>query len=298
MARDVKNVGASVRGRLLRLAKGRRVDFQLLAIRYGLERLLYRLSLSPHRERFVLKGAMLYPLWLDDLWRPTRDLDVLVYGPDDLAAMEGMVRDICATPVPEDGIVFRVDRVRAERIREATEYGGIRVQTEADLAGARLPMRMDVGFGDAVTPHVELIDYPVLLDAPAPRLRSYPRETVVAEKFHAIVALGPANSRMKDFYDLWALSRTLGFETPAIAEAIRATFARRRTGVPRQLPIGLSDAFARSSEKQAQWQGFLRRAPLAPAPDDFCDVVAAIRDFLMPAAQAAARNADDCDREP
>lgn len=285
MAREVKNVGASVRARLLNLAKAQGLDFQLIAIRYVLERLLYRLSLSPHRDRFVLKGAMLYPIWLDDVLRPTRDLDLLGYGEADLAAMEAVIREICTVAAPDDGVVFDADRVRAERIREDAEYGGIRVQTEATLAGARLPVRVDVGFGDVVTPQTEQVDYPVLLDAPTPRVRSYPRETVVAEKFQAIVALGAANSRMKDFYDLWVLSRTFEFDERELARAVRATFARRRTTIPDEVPVGLSDPIITSTERQAQWRGFLQREPLAAAPGDFDDVASAVRDFLMPVAR-------------
>jgi len=298
MVRDLRNVGASVRARLLGLAKARGIDFQLLALRYALERLLYRLSLSPYRDRFVLKGAMLFPIWLDDLLRPTRDLDLLAYGDDDLTAMERVLREVCAVPVPDDGLVFDVDRVHAERIRELAEYGGIRVQTQATLAAARLPIRVDMGFGDAVTPDVEEVEYPVLLDAPAPRLRCYPREAVVAEKFHAIVELGAANSRMKDFYDLWVLSRRLAFDRPVLADAIRATFARRRTEVPVDVPVGLSDPVVSSDEKRAQWRGFLRRQPLAQAPEDFREVTAAVRDFLMPVARAARDDGRQVDDDP
>lgn len=238
-----------MRARLLNLAREQGIDFQLLAIRYALERLLYRLSVSPHRDRFVLKGAMLFPIWLDDLLRPTGDLDFLAYGDDDLAAMEAVLREVCATEVPDDGVVFDIDQVSADRIREDAEYGGIRVQTEAILADARLPIRVDMGFGNAVTPRVEQIEYPVLLDAPAPRLRGYPRETVVAEKFHAIVALGAANSRMKDFYDLWVISRRFNFDERVLADAIKATFARRQTEIPVEVPVGLSDEVVRSAHK-------------------------------------------------
>lgn len=295
MAREVRNVGASVRARLLNLAKERRIDFQLLAIRYALERLLYRLSLSAHRDRFVLKGAMLYPIWLDDLLRPTRDLDFLAYGDDDLVAMEAVIREVCSLQVPDDGVVFDVDQIRADRIREDAQYCGIRVRTEAALAGARLPIRIDIGFGDAVTPRIEQIDYPVLLGAPAPRLRSYPRETVVAEKLQAIVALGAANSRMKDFYDLWLLSRIFAFDGRTLSDAIGATFARRRTSIPAEVPIGLTDQVVGSAEKQAQWRGFLKREPLAQAPKELSEVAAVIREFLMPLARAA-RNGDELEQ--
>ncbi|MDN3519027.1 nucleotidyl transferase AbiEii/AbiGii toxin family protein [Aquisalimonas lutea] len=282
MARDVQNVGASVRARLLNLAKERGVDFQLLAIRYGLERLLYRLSVSPHRNRFVLKGAMLFPVWLDDILRPTRDVDFLGYGDDDVAAMEAVFRDICTMEVPDDGVSFDSDQVSASRIKEDTEYGGIRLQTEALLDSMKLPIRVDIGFGDAVTPRVESAEYPALLDAPAPILGSYPRETVVAEKFQATVALGAANSRMKDFYDLWMLSQRFDFDGALLTKAVEATFSRRRTALPSETPVGLSDDLAKSTAKQNQWHAFLNREPLADAPGQLITVTTGLREFLLP----------------
>lgn len=285
MAGKARNIGASVRARLLTLAQRQGVEYQLLVTRYALERLLYRLSLSPHRDRFVLKGAMLFSIWLDDPFRPTRDIDFLGFGDPAVETMAATFREICLVEATDDGVSFDADAVRAEAIREDMVYGGVRVQTKATIGGMRIPIRIDVGFGDAVTPGPEDVEYPALLDAPPPRLRTYPRETAVAEKFEAIVSLGLTNSRMKDFYDLWVLSERFPFERSALAAAIRATFERRGTELPAAVPPGLSEAFSADPLKAVQWTAFLRRDRLG---DDhqLVEVVSRIREFIMPAVVA------------
>lgn len=195
----------------MNLARERGQVLDLLLTRYALERLLYRLSLSAHRNRFVLKGAMLVTTWFDDPHRPTRDLDLLGYGDPSPAAMSEVWREVCEIRV-DDGITFDSDNLRVGPIREELEYGGLRVRTTATIARARIAVTIDVGFGDAVEPGIEEINLPVLLDLPAPHLRAYARETVIAEKFHAMATLGLANSRMKDFYDVWSLSRSYIFD--------------------------------------------------------------------------------------
>jgi len=204
MPKPLRNIGASIRARLQNLAKERHQQFDLLLTRYALERLLYRLSRTKHRDRFVLKGAMLMTTWFDDPHRPTRDLDLLGYGEPDPEAMLGVFREICAVEA-DDGIAFDVAGLEIDRIREELDYGGLRIKTTATVSGARVRVVIDIGFGDAVEPGLTEVELPVLLDLPSPRLRAYPRETVIAEKFQAMVALGRANSRMKDFYDVWLL---------------------------------------------------------------------------------------------
>lgn len=280
MARELRNVGASVRARLLARARAERIDFQILLTRYALERLLYRLSVSDQRERFVLKGAMLFAIWQDDPFRPTRDLDLLGQGDPDPATVAATIRSICSVEVPDDGVLFDVAGVEAAPIRGKDEYPGVRVRTGATIAGARLPIQIDVGFGDVITPEAIEIEYPTLLDAPAPILRAYPPETVVAEKAEAIVSLGIANSRMKDFYDLWMIAQTFAFEGDDLAEAIRRTFERRRTPLPEQVPSGLSDSFA--LERETQWQAFLARDRLEAAPASLAQVIDDLRAFLQP----------------
>jgi hypothetical protein len=212
MARELRNVGASVRARLLDRARKEKGDLQNLLTRYALERLLYRLSLSSERDHFVLKGAMLFTAWVRNPFRPTQDLDLLGSGNEDAAAILGRFRTICTLDVPDDGVVFEIDRLRAAQIREEARYGGVKVKTSATIGGARVPIQIDVGFGDVVTPEPVEFDYPSLLDNPSPRLRAYPPETVIAEKFEAIVSIGVANTRMKDFYYLWMLAQNFPFE--------------------------------------------------------------------------------------
>lgn len=211
-----RNIGASVRARLLNLARQRKQPFDVLLTRYVLERLLYRLSTTAHRDRFVLKGAMLLTTWFDDPARPTRDLDLLGFGDPDADAMLGIFREICAVPA-DDGVTFDIAALAIDRIREELAYGGLRIKTVATIDRARIPVVVDIGFGDAVEPGLDELDLPVLLDLPAPRLRVYARETVIAEKFQAIVMLGHANSRMKDYYDIWLLSRTHEFKGDGLA---------------------------------------------------------------------------------
>lgn len=256
---DKRNPAVSVRERLLALAHERGDEFQLVLTRYGLERLLYRISRSEYRDRFVLKGAMLFTLWQDEPHRPTRDADFLGFGDASESALRKVFRGVCTQSVEEDGVTFAPDSVRVEPIRDDTEYGGMRVTLAGSLAGARIPIQVDIGVGDAITPAPEEITYPVILDGPAPMLRAYPRETVVAEKYQAIVALGIANSRMKDYYDLWVMASRHEFDGAVLARAIRNTFERRRTDLPEKTPSGLNREFAEDRQKKAQWQAFLAR---------------------------------------
>lgn len=261
-----RNLAASIRSRLKQRADAAQRDFNLTLTHYGLERLLFRLSISGHADRFLLKGALLFSLWYDQPHRPTRDADLPAFGPDDIAAMLETFREICAIPV-DDGIVFDIQGVRGSEIRKSTGYGGVRIDIPAQLDGARLSLQVDIGFGDAVTPGPASVRYPVLLeDLPAPELRAYPKYTVVAEKLHAICLLGMANTRMKDYFDLDILLREGSSDPAELRQAILATFARRGLAMPGDWPAGLGDAFAHDAAKQAQWSGFLRKNGLARVP--------------------------------
>ena len=273
-----RNVGASVRQRLLNLARARAQPMELLLTRYALERLLHRLSLSPHRERFVLKGAMLLATWFDEPHRATRDVDLLGFGDAAEDSLLGTFREIMAIEL-DDGVTFDLEGLRVEAIREEVEYGGSRLRTTAALAGARIPITVDIGFGDAVEPGVEDIDLPVLLDMPLPHLRAYPPETVIAEKFHAMVVLGRANSRMKDYYDVWMLIDSFELEAERMRRAIEATFSRRNTEIPAAVPDGLSDEFSSDAGKQRQWNAFART--LTGQVPELDQVVRALRKRLM-----------------
>ncbi len=222
------DLAASVRERLRQLAGGRGQELQLVLTRYGVERLLYRLSRTPAAERFILKGAVLFYIWEGEIPRPTRDVDFLGYGDASPTAVAAVFREVCGATVEPDGLSFMSSSVRAAQIRDRQEYGGVRVRLTAMLGRARVPLQIDVGFGDAVTPRAEVATFPALLDFPAPQVRAYPAASVVAEKFQAMVALGIANTRMKDFYDLYRLSETQDFDGETLAAAIRATFRSPR----------------------------------------------------------------------
>ena len=277
-----------MQARLRNLAQQRGDDVQALLIRFVLERLLHRLAASRHGDEFLLKGAMLFAAWADAPHRATRDLDLLGHGTPDLDRLAEAFRDIAATVVEPDGVVFDAGSVQAARIRDDQLYLGVRVTLAASVATARVSVQVDVGFGDAVRPAPVELRYPSLLGMPTPTLRAYPRETVVAEKFQAMVSLGELNSRMKDFYDLFTLAQRFAFAGAPLGDAIRATFERRSTELPRQEPIALRPEFAALRDKGTQWRAFVRRSRLLTAEVEFADVVASVHAFLWPVVRALA----------
>ena len=289
MKNPLTNIAASVRQRLLNLAKASGVDYNQLLVRYAIERLLYRLSRSVHRENFVLKGAMLFVIWEGSPHRPTQDVDLLGFGDRSPDRIAGVFRELCETTVEDDGIVFAAATVQAEEIRTTDEYGGVRVRFVASLGGAVIRVQADVGFGDAVTPAAPESNYPTLLPSqPVPHLRVYPRETVVAEKLEAIAKLGMLNTRLKDYYDLRYLAEHFEFDGQVLIEAIAATFERRGTPLPPALPAGLSATFATDAAKQTQWIAFLRHQPAQKLPE-LSDVIAEINRFVGPPMLAAGK---------
>jgi predicted nucleotidyltransferase component of viral defense system len=276
--KHVVNLSASVRQRLLNLATKRKEDFGLVLSRYGLERFLYRLSTSTHRDLFVLKGALLLQVWTGETYRPTRDLDLL--GKEMNLSYQKIVSDVCSQDVEEDGLSFLSQTIRVERIRDEEAYEGVRALLEARLGNVRIPLQIDVGFGDAVVPAPAELEFPTLLKYPAPKLKAYSKESVVAEKFEAVVKLGMANSRMKDFYDLWVLAQRFEFESANLAAAIHATFATRETVLPTSLPLALQTDFYKLPSKQAQWKAFLRKSGLS-AESSLEQTIRVIREFVM-----------------
>ncbi len=283
------NLSASILARLLTLAKQRGDDYNLLLNRFGMERLLARVSTSPHADRFLLKGALLFALWYDTPHRPTRDADLLSFGPDDEANLIVTFRDIAAMDLG-DGIVFDPDSVKADAIREDNTYGGTRITLVARIGSARCALQIDVGFGDAVTPGPQTVAYPTLLgDFPAPMLRVYPVYTVIAEKYQAMVMLGQANSRMKDFFDLAVIARRTELDGATLAAAIAATFARRQTALPNERPLALTKQFSEDTAKLRQWHAFLSKNRIEAA--SLGETVALLDELLWPpTALAAAGN--------
>ena len=282
--KKVRNVAGSHRAKLLTLARSRGEDFQFLLGRWFAERFLYRLAESSQKDSFILKGAMLFLAWDGRLHRPTKDLDLLGFGSSDVLDVTRRIREVCAVPV-DDGIVFDLTGIAGERIKEDAEYEGVRVRVPASLDGARIPMQIDVGFGDMVDPPPVELTFPVLLPLAAPVLRAYPPEAVIAEKFHAMVVLGIANSRMKDFFDVWTLSQTRSFDMKQLARSVRSTFERRRTPLPEAVPMALSSAFLEDASKQMQWAAFGRRLGLRDLPT-LPLIGEQIAGFLMPALRA------------
>ena len=282
-----KDLSASVRARLLNIAKAQSAEFNQVLVRFALERILYRLSQSEHADQFLLKGALLFTLWYDMPHRTTRDADLLGFGPSDLESIAQTFRDIASVAV-EDGIVFDPASVSVEEIRKDAGYSGARVLITGEIAKARCKTQIDIGFGDAVTPEPILAIYPVLIDdLPAPRLRTYPVYTVISEKLHAIALLGITNSRLKDYLDLWVLLDREVLNAETLAQAIAATFIRRGMPVPVVLPTGLTDEFATDSSRQAMWHAFLKKNEIAIRP--LPDVVTKLRSILGPALVQAAK---------
>lgn len=259
------NLAASVRARLTNLARERKENIDLIFTRYGLERLLYRLSQSSYSDRFLLKGALLFNLWYDVPHRPTRDADLLGFGPNDIPELETVFRAILAVET-EDGLVFDPASIRGSEIRKEAGYRGVRILLVARLEQARLSLQVDIGFGDAVNPAPEQVKYPTLLDMPAPLLRAYRPETVIAEKLQAMIMLGETNSRMKDFFDLLVMAKHSTFDSKSLADAIRATFERRETVLSEVLPLFLTEPFSPESVVYRLWNAFLRKNGLEPIP--------------------------------
>jgi hypothetical protein len=280
-------MAASVHDRLLKLAKHSGKPFGEVLQYFAMERFLYRLSASHLRERFILKGALMLRTWDAPLARPTMDIDLLGRMENSVETVVAAVRDCLAVEVPDDGLLFDADSVRGQQISPDAEYAGVRVLFTGLLGErTRLSMQIDVGFGDRVVPGPVSIRFPTLLDFDAPSLLGYTPETTVAEKFQAMVELEMANSRLKDFYDVWALARGRSFEGTILAQAIEATFGNRGTPLPTQAPIALTAAFAENETKQTQWRAFLRKGGLEA--EDLPGVVRVIADFVMPPTEAAA----------
>lgn len=285
----------SIRQRLRNKLRARGEDVTLGLQRYAVERFLYRLGRSRHRERFVLKGATLFAIW-GTAYRPTRDIDFTGYGSPAPADVIQDLREICDTPDEVDQLVFDTANITAEPIRDGSEYDGLRIRIRARLGDSHIPVQIDVGFGDAIVPGPEETAYRTLLGDPPPRILAYPRESVVAEKLNAMVTLGERNSRYKDFYDLHAMANAFQFDRNTLVRAVRATFERRRTPIAAALPAPLTAPFYASADRMTQWQSYVTRNGLEGAPTDFQQVGDLLARFLQPVWEslgAAAESAGD-----
>lgn len=274
-----KDIAASIRVRLLALAKQRGEDFNFVLTQYVIQRLLYRLSVSKFRDQFLLKGAWLFSIWSEETHRPTRDADFLGYGDSDVESLISTFRNICAISV-DDGLVFDLDSLQGVEIKEDAIYQGVRIAGYAHLAKARIAIQLDIAFGDVVTPAAEMAQLPVYLDLPAPELKVYPVYTVIAEKFQAMVALGIANSRMKDFYDIWRIAGMMSLDGQLLSRAIKATFAQRGTMINDEAPLIFGKEFRTDKSKQSQWKAFLSKNELVG--NDFDQVMIELLAFIQP----------------
>lgn len=283
-----KNIAASIRAKLKNKAQEKGVEFQSLLVRFGNERLLYRLSRSEYQTSFMLKGAALFAVWFDEPHRPTKDMDLLGKGENDIPTLEKVFRAISLID-GEDGLEFPADSIKGAEIRADKLYQGIRLTLLAYLDGAKIPLQVDIGFGDAVTPAAKTETIETILDLPKPRLKIYPKETVVAEKFEAMVKLGIGNSRMKDFWDVQFLVKEFDFDGALLQKAIRATFAARQTVMPQTLPVALTEAFAENPVPLADWNAFIRRNKIT-SETDFLLVIKSLEEFFSPLIEAEKAN--------
>ena len=282
-AKEIRNVPASVHQRLLNLARHQGIEFNLVLQRYAAERFLYRLATSREVDRFTLKGAALFQVWTEQELRPTRDIDFLASGPENHATLRTSFEAICAVPCPQDGVVFDPATIRMHDIRGEQPHGGVRLRIEGRLGQARLHLQVDIGFGDVITPEREERDYPALLDLPAPRVWTYPRETLLAEKLDAMVRLGTTNTRVKDLWDIACLARLFAFDGETLRAAVEATFRRRRTSFAGERPLALLPEYYEDTERDQRWQVLRRRiGPQADGPALLVDAGEELRTFLGP----------------
>jgi hypothetical protein len=279
----IKNSAASIRVRLLDHAKLHGDDYQRVLTRFAIERLLFRLSQTEATERYVLKGAMLLVTWPEHVFRPTGDLDLLGQGDPDPTAIVELFTRICQVEVFDDGIVFDPATLKVAPVREANTYQGVQLSLKGELAKAVVHVQVDIGFGDYVYPSPTRQTFPSLLpDLPVANILMYPPETVVAEKFEAMIRFGEANGRIKDFHDIWITTRTFAFDLPSIVEAVGGTLRRRETTIPTEMPVGLTESFAKIAEERGLWSGFLRRNPPTLRPPPFADLQEELRRFFGP----------------
>ncbi len=280
MIKEIKNIEDSVRARLNNKRKEAGIPFLEILRNYAMERFLYRLSLAEFSHEFILKGALLFTAWKVPERRTTLDIDLLARHSNQIAEIERVVREVCAVKAIPDGLRFDPASVAGARIKEDADYEGVRVRFVGFLGKSRIPMQIDFGFGDVIFPTPRKIDYPVILDFPAPKLKGYAPETVVSEKFEAMVQLGSLNSRMKDFYDLWLLIHQFDFKGEELVGAIKKTFHHRKTPLPQTKSFFADEIYDEKSDRQTLWKAFLTKGRIKHAPEKLNTVAKGIEKFL------------------
>ena len=284
MKSTIKNHSASVRAKLENAAKASGRGFSEVLLFYSMERFLYRLSVIPEGASFVLKGGVMFRIWNEETARPTRDLDLLSSDTNDAKELSRIMAQACAVSFEEDGIVFDPKSIKATKIKEDADYEGVRIKLEGRLGTAKTPIQIDIGFGDVVVPRPITIDFPTVIDLPAPRLKTYTKESVIAEKLHAMIFLGSMNSRMKDFYDIWLLASNFDFDGKPLGDAVSKTFKRRKTDIEVD-PIALSSKFASDPQKQIQWNTFYEKLKVDSGNEyqpNLTEIIEKLRIFIRP----------------
>lgn len=292
MKKDIINIQASIRGRLQTKAKEINRPFAEILQYYGMERFLYRFSRSKYADKFILKGALLFTVWRIPERRTTLDIDFLARFENKAANIEMVVKDICGVSVGHDGLVFDPKTVKGLKIKEDADYEGVRVKFIGFLARSRIHMQIDVGFGDVVYPGIKVIDYPAILDFPKPHLKGYPTESVISEKFEAMIKLGLLNSRMKDFYDIWLMMCQFDFDGSSLAGALKKTFEHRKTALPQNKPLFAEEIYGEKSDRQTLWQSFLRKNNIKHAPEKLAITAKEIENFLVEPLSALNKGAE------
>jgi len=277
----IKNMAHSVRTRLQNQARETERPFSEILQYYGIERFLYRLSCSKYKEKFILKGALMFTVWNVPKRRTTLDIDFMARYDNQIKSIETVMKDVCSTETAPDGLVYDPETVKGQKIKENADYEGVRIKLLGFLDRSRISMQIDVGFGDVIYPKPEIIDFPVILNMPQPHLKGYPVESVVSEKLEAIIKLGPLNSRMKDFYDLWLIIHRFKFNRYELAAALEKTFEHRKTVIPQGKPLFAEEIYNSKSDRQILWKAFLEKEEIRHAPDKLADVAKEIEDFFI-----------------
>jgi len=281
MKKDIKNIEASVKAQLQNKAKETNRPFSEVLQYFGMERFLYRVSQSKYADKFILKGALMFIVWHVPERRTTLDIDFLAQYDNQVASIEKMIKDVCKIDVVSDGLIFDPKNVKGQRIKEDADYEGIRVKFLGLLERSRIPMQIDMGFGDSIYPKPKIIEYPVILDFPKPKLKGYPAESVVSEKFEAMVKLGILNSRMKDFYDIWLVMRQFDFDGVQLLEALKRTFKNRKTSLPQRSPLFAEEIYDEKSDRQTLWKAFLKKGDVKHVPEKLNTIAREIEKFLV-----------------
>ncbi|MBU0477019.1 nucleotidyl transferase AbiEii/AbiGii toxin family protein [bacterium] len=281
MKKDIKNIEASIKAQLQNKAKETNRPFSEVLQYYGMERFLYRFSQSKYADKFILKGALMFTVWQVPERRATLDIDFAANYDNQIEAIEKVIKDVCKVSVTPDGLIFDVSTVKGQKIKEDADYEGVRVKFKGFLERSRISMQIDAGFGDIIYPKPKVIEYPTILDFPKPKLKGYPAESVVSEKFEAMVKLGLLNSRMKDFHDIWLMMRQFDFNGSKLTEALKRTFEHRKTSLPVDRPLFAEEIYDEKSDRQMLWKAFLIKGQIKHAPEKLSVTAKAIEEFLI-----------------